>query len=98
MPENGLHLGLAMGGSRFEYFARAVTSLTQSLQCSSSSSSSSIVMTQKDMTYPVAVTNTAKRHDTTIFYISVSVVKWSNDFVRTKKVNLLEVPLFFFLF
>lgn len=51
-----------MEGSRFEYFARADTSLTQSLQCSSSSSSSPMVMTQKDMTYPVAVTNTAKRH------------------------------------
>lgn len=79
-----IHLG-TMGRSSFEYFARAVTSLTQSLQSSSFSSSSPKIMTQKDMTYTVSITNTAKRHGTTIYCASVPVVKWLNDFVRTKK-------------
>lgn len=88
MPENGLHLG-TMGGSSFEFFAGAVSSLAQSLQCSSSSSSSQMTVTQKDITYTVSVTNTAaKRHGTTTNHTSVPVVKWWQDLVRTKKKSI----------
>lgn len=94
LPEDGLHLA-TIGGSCLEVFAKAVTSPAQSLQCSSSSSSSPMTMTQDDMTCTVSITNTAKRHGTTIHCASVHVVKWPNDFIITKKSQSpLSVSLF----
>lgn len=82
LAENGLHLGTM---EVLNFFARALSSAAQSLQCSSSSSSSPMTVAQDDRAYTVSTTNTAKRHGTTTYYASVHVVKWPSDFVRTKK-------------